>query len=468
MPERRPPTPTPPVLRKVLVVDDEENLRHMLSEMLRQEGYEASTAADGEEALETLKNESFDVILCDVRMPKLDGWELLDALSATHEPAVVIMMSAYGDKDTALNVMKRGAYDYISKPFTTEDVVLSLRKAEEREKLHTENVSLREDALKQFSFENIIAQSPRMLEIFAIIRKIADYKTTVLISGDSGTGKELIARAIHFNSPRRDNPFVAINCGAIPVNLLESELFGHVKGSFTDAIRDKKGLFELAHTGTLFLDEIGELPLALQVKLLRVLQEEEIRRVGGNQAIKVDVRIVAATIKDLALEVREGRFRDDLYYRLNVLAIHLPPLRERKEDVILLFNHFLEKFGKKHGVGRMSITKPAAKLLMDYHWPGNVRELENVIERAIILADGTITPENLPPNVLEPKLVVAAPDEALNGENPLSLKHRVRSLEETLIRRALELSDSNRTRAAKLLDISHRTLLYKMQEYGIK
>ena len=440
----------------------------MVSEMLRQEGYQVSAAADGEEALEILKNESFDVILCDVRMPKLDGWEFLDALRGSHDPAVVIMMSAYGDKDTALNVMKRGAYDYISKPFTTEDMILTLRKAEEREKLHRENLALREVVQKGSSFENILAQSGKMLEIFAIIRKIADYKTTVLITGESGTGKELIARALHFNSPRRDNPFVAINCGAIPINLLESELFGHVKGSFTDAIRDKKGLFELAHTGTLLLDEIGELPLALQVKLLRVLQEEEIRRVGGNQAIKVDVRIVAATVKDLACEVREGRFRDDLYYRLNVLAIHLPPLRDRREDIPILLDHFLEKFCQKHGVGRLSITKPTTKLLMDYDWPGNVRELENVIERSIILADGVITPENLPSSVLEPRPLADASAESLEGDNPLSLKHRVRILEEALIRRALELSDSNRTRAAKLLDISHRTLLYKMQEYGIK
>ena len=268
MPERRNRTAPPPAVTRVLVVDDDENLRHLLSKMLTQEGYEVVAAADGEEALTILGARPFDVVLCDVRMPRLDGWHLLDALSERTRPPVTIMMSAYGDRDTALNVMKRGAYDYLSKPFTTEDLLLTLRKAEERERLRRDNVRSKEDAPRQISFENILAQSARMLEVFAIIRKIADYKTTVLITGESGTGKELIARALHFNSPRRDNPFVAVNCGAIPSDLLESELFGHVKGSFTDAVRDKKGLFETAHTGTLFLDEIGELPLGLQVKLL--------------------------------------------------------------------------------------------------------------------------------------------------------------------------------------------------------
>ncbi len=453
-------------MTRVLVVEDDESLRHLLSTMLRQEGYEVTTASDGEEGLALLADQPFDVVFCDVRMPKLDGWGFLDTLSVRDRPPVVIMMSAYGDRDAALDVMKRGAYDYISKPFTTVDILLMLRKAEERERLRRDNLRLKEEALRQFSFENILAQSPKMLEIFAIIRKIADYKTTVLVTGESGTGKELIARALHFNSPRRDNPFVAVNCGAIPADLLESELFGHVKGSFTDAVRDKKGLFEIAHTGTLLLDEIGELPRALQVKLLRALQEEEIRRVGSSHSTTVDVRIVAATVKDLPCEVREGRFRDDLFYRLNVLSIHLPPLRERREDIALLIAHFLEKQSGKHGIRKPEVNKAALRVLMDYPWPGNVRELENTIERAVILASDTITAEDLPPSLLAPS---AAPSPADDGsEHPLSLKQRVRSLEESLIRRALELSHSNRTRAAKLLDISHRTLLYKMQEYGIK
>jgi len=468
MPERRPRTESPPAVSRVLVIDDEENLRHLLTKMLGQEGYEVTTAPDGEEGLRLLGEHSFDVVLCDVRMPRLDGWGFLDALNEQNRPPVIVMMSAYGDPDTALNVMKRGAYDYLSKPFTTDDVLLTLRKAEERERLRHDNVRLREDALRQFSFENILARSPQMLEIFAIIKKIADYKTTVLIMGESGTGKELIARALHFNSPRRDNPFVAVNCGAIPAELLESELFGHVKGSFTDAVRDKKGLFEMAHTGTLFLDEIGELPLGLQVKLLRALQEEEIRKVGSSLPTKIDVRIIAATVKDLPKEVREGRFRDDLYYRLNVLSIHLPPLRDRTEDVALLVDHFLAKHSTKHGIPKPEINKAAFRMLMDYRWPGNVRELENTIERSVILAnDSMIAAEDLPPHMMAPA-PPAKMEAAEEGNNPLSLKQRVRSLEESLIRRALELSQANRTRAAKLLDISHRTLLYKMQEYGIK
>jgi len=467
MPERRNRIPPPPGITRVLVVENEESYRFTTAEILKEEGYEVGTAADGEEALGILADQSYDLVLCDVRMPRLDGWGLLAALSERKNAPVVIMMSGYDEPNIALDVMKRGAYDYISKGFSREDVLLTLRKAEERERLRRDNVRLREDALKQFSFENILAQSPKMLEIFAIIRKISEYKTTVLIMGESGTGKELIARALHFNSPRRDNPFVAVNCGAIPADLLESELFGHVKGSFTDAVRDKKGLFEMAHTGTLFLDEIGELPLQLQVKLLRALQEEEIRRVGSSQATKIDVRIVAATVKDLPKEVRDGRFRDDLYYRLNVLSINLPPLRDRPEDMALLVEHFLDKHSGKHNIRKPEVGKPAFRMLMDYRWPGNVRELENTIERAVILADDVIDPEDLPQNMLAPSAAPAV-DEAAGSDNPLSLKQRVRGLEETLIRRALDLSHSNRTRAAKLLDISHRTLLYKMQEYGIK
>jgi two-component system response regulator AtoC len=457
----------PPSATRVLLVDDEEGLRQHLADSLTQQGYDVVTACDGEQALAIIAEQSFDVVLSDVRMPRLDGWGLLDALAKRSRAPVVIMMSAYGDSDMALNVMKRGAYDYISKPFTIDEVVLTLRKAEEREHLQRDNALLKEDALRQFGFENILARSPRMLEIFAIIKKIADYKTTVLITGESGTGKELIARALHFNSPRRDDPFVAVNCGAIPADLLESELFGHVKGSFTDAVRDKKGLFEMAHTGTLFLDEIGELPLGLQVKLLRALQEEEIRRVGSGAPTLIDVRIIAATVKDLQREVREGRFRDDLYYRLNVLSIHLPPLRDRPEDISLLVEHFIEKHSSKHGLNKPEISKAALRILLDYQWPGNVRELENTLERAVILAGDTITPDDLPSHLVAPAATTSALETVEDG-NPLSLKRRVRGLEESLIRRALELTKSNRTRAAKLLDISHRTLLYKMQEYGIK
>jgi two-component system, NtrC family, response regulator AtoC len=466
MPEPLNRTAPPPGPTRVLVVDDEEDLRQLLSETLAREGYAVAAAKDGEEALALFAERSFDVVLCDERMPRLDGWGLLEALCKRDPAPIVILMSAYGDRESATAAIKRGAYDYVAKPFAMEDLLLTLSKAEERERVRRNEAPPKEGPLSQFD-EGILGHCSQMLEIFAIIRKIADYKTTVLVTGESGTGKELIARALHSSSPRRDSPFVAVNCGAIPAELLESELFGHVKGSFTDAVRDKKGLFELAHTGTLFLDEIGELPLGLQVKLLRALQEGEIRRVGSSQSTPVDVRIVAATAKDLLHEAREGRFRDDLYYRLNVLSISLPPLRERGEDIPLLIEHFLDKHSQRHGIRKPVISQPALRILMDYRWPGNVRELENTIERTMILAEETISPEDLPASLLATP-AAPRPRDAEGDEGLLSMKQRVRSLEEGLIRRALERSKSNRTRAAKLLDISHRTLLYKMQEYGIK
>jgi two-component system response regulator AtoC len=457
---------------RVLVAVVDESLRGPLCETLAREGYEAAAAADGEEALALYDQRGFDFVLCDERMPRLDGFGLLAALSGRDPGPILILMSANGSSDGVLDAIRHGAYDCVRRPFAAEDLLLAVRKAEERERLRRAEGPREEVPQQEPGFEKILGKSPRMLEIFTIIRKIADYKTTVLVSGESGTGKELIARALHGVSQRRDNPFVAVNCGAIPSELLESELFGHVRGSFTDAVRDKKGLFELAHTGTLFLDEIGELPLALQVKLLRALQEEEIRRVGSSQPTRVDVRFVAATAKDLLAESRAGRFRDDLYYRLNVLSLKLPPLRERGDDIPLLIEHFLDKHSRTHGIRKPVISEPALRMLLRHRWPGNVRELENTIERAMILAEETITPEDFPPNLAPHpttvSLVAGPPPEVESDEKRLSMKQRVRSLEESLIRRALESSNSNRTRAAKLLDISHRTLLYKMQEYGIK
>jgi two-component system response regulator AtoC len=467
MPEpsnRRAPTPQP---TRVLIVDDDGDLREILSTTLKREGYEVAAVTDGDEALAVLAERSFDIVLCEARLPRLDGWAVLEALSRRTRAPMVILMSASGRPDDALAAIRRGAYDYVAKPVAVEDLLLTLRKAEERERVRRDEGRRADEPAESPGFESIVGRSPRMLEIFAIIGKIADYKTTVLITGESGTGKELIARALHSSSPRRDQPFVAVNCGAIPGELLESELFGHVKGSFTDAVRDKKGLFETAHTGTLFLDEIGELPLGLQVKLLRVLQEGEIRRVGSSQSTRVDVRIVAATAKDLLREAREGRFREDLYYRLNVLSIELPPLRERGEDIALLLEHFLDKHSRRHGIRRPMISEPALRMLLDYAWPGNVRELENTLERVLILAGDTISPEDLPQSLHTPGGAGKLPD-AERDEAGLSMKQRVRSLEEGLIRRALERSNSNPTRAAKLLDISQRALLYKMQEYGIK
>lgn len=329
--------------KRVLVVDDEENFRHILSVILKKEKYDVDTASNGEEALQKLSSNPFDQVLCDIRMPGMDGLDLLKEVQRMDVDTSVIMMSAYGTLDTAIEAMKLGAYDYISKPFKPDEVILTLKKAEERERLRKENELLRREVKKEYSFDNIVSKNEKMQRIFEVIQKVAQYKSTVLITGESGTGKEVIARTLHHHSDRAQQPFLPVNCGAIPENLLESELFGHMKGAFTDAFRTKKGLFEEADGGTLFLDEIGELPQQLQVKLLRVLQDGEIRRVGEAKSIQIDVRIVAATVKDLGKEVNEGRFRDDLFYRLNVVPVHIPPLRERKEDIPLLVCHFIKK-----------------------------------------------------------------------------------------------------------------------------
>ncbi|HEY5974985.1 MAG TPA: sigma-54 dependent transcriptional regulator [Geobacteraceae bacterium] len=452
--------------KRILVVDDEESLRHVLSVVLKKQGYLVDTADNGEAALAKLSEQRYQFILSDIMMPQMDGTRFLQEAVARNVPATIIMMSAYGTLDTAIECMKLGAYDYISKPFKNDEIVLVLKKAEERERLKEENRRLREEIGQEYSFGSIISRNERMREIFDLIRRVCDFKTTVLISGESGTGKELVARALHYNSRRQQAPFVAVNCGAIPESLLESELFGHVKGAFTDAIADKVGLFEQADGGTLFLDEIGEMPLSLQVKLLRVLQEEEIRRVGGSSTRRVDVRVVSASARQLEDEVRAGRFREDLLFRLNVFAITLPPLRERLEDVPLLAEHFLAKFAVTFGKQVSSCTPEAMQALVSYHWPGNVRELENVIERGVILCDGAV----LEAGTLPEKVAGAVGPGigfALAGDS-LSIKQAEITLEKELIRRALDKTGGNRTHAARLLDISHRSLLYKLKEYGLE
>ncbi len=454
-------------LKSILVVDDEENIRLMLGSVLGAEGYDVVLADSGAQALKAMKEQTFDLVLSDIRMPKMTGLELLDAALQISPQTVVIMMSAYGSVDTAIEAMKRGAYDYIAKPFKTDEVVLVLRKAEERETLKRENLKLKSDLQQikgEAGFGRMISRSPGMQEIFRTIRKIAEYKTTVLIQGESGTGKELVAKAIHDSSPRSSAPFVAVNCGAIPENLLESELFGHCKGAFTDARQDKKGLFSEADNGTLFLDEIGELPLNLQVKLLRALQEEEIRRVGDTRDIKVDVRVVAATVRDLAEDVTSGRFRQDLFYRLNVLLLCMPPLRERMEDIPALVEHFTKLNNVRLGMEHAGIMKDAMKLLMDYPWPGNVRELENSIEHAMVLSESvTIEATDLPPKIQQNKDRI----QKTLGSEELSIKKTTRIIEEELIRRALKQTGGNRTNASKILEISHRALLYKIKAYKI-
>ncbi|HWP48709.1 MAG TPA: sigma-54 dependent transcriptional regulator [Candidatus Limnocylindrales bacterium] len=454
--------------QKILVVDDEESIRYMLKMALEEAGYEVELASDGITALAKLTESVFDCVISDVRMPEMSGLELLKAIQEVRPDLTVIVMSAFGSLDTAIEAMKLGAYDYVSKPFKQDEILLTLKKAEERERLRKENLLLRREVEKKYSFDNIIGKSTKMQEIFRRIEKIAEYKSTVLITGESGTGKELVAKAIHYSSPRRDLPFIAVNCGAIPGELLESELFGHVKGAFTGAIAAKKGLFTEADKGTIFLDEIGDLPLNLQVKLLRVLQEGEIRRVGDTRTFQVDVRVIAATAKDLLEEVQKGNFREDLYYRLNVVPFYLPPLRERREDIPLLVWHFLRKYSAETGKEIKEITPDAMNALVAYEWKGNVRELENVIERAVVMSEGQIiTTEYLPEG-----LVKSASDIILKiPESRISIKTTVKELvemaEKELIARALAKTGNNRTRAAELLEISHRALMYKLKEYHL-
>ncbi len=452
-------------MRRVLVVDDEENIRLVLRTLLKKNDYQVETAESAESALEQLERFDPDFVLADVRMSGMTGIELCTELKARSSLATVILMSAYGSVDLAIEAMKAGAYDYISKPFKQDEVLLALTKAEERESLRRENRALKEAMRKEQTVHGILGKSEAIGKVFSTIGKVAEYKTTVLIQGESGTGKELVAHALHEGSSRKNKPFIPINCGAIPETLIESELFGHKKGAFTDAHADKKGLFAEAHQGTLFLDEIGELPLSLQVKLLRVLQEGCVRPLGATRDQDVDVRVIAATVRDLQREVQEGRFREDLYYRLNVLQINVPPLRERRDDIMLLVEHFIERNNRRLGTQIRDLDQRSRKLLLDHPWPGNVRELENTIERAVVLADGdTLTVADLPERMREPADPVAA--SLANGE--LSIKKTARFMEETLIRRALEKTGGNRTAAAKVLEISHRALLYKIKDYGIQ
>lgn len=451
-------------MRRVLVVDDEENIRLVLKTLLKQHQYIVETAETAEAALELFEAFGPDVVLTDVRMPNMSGLTLLETLRAKGSEATVIVMSAYGSNDQALEAIKAGAYDYLSKPFKQDEVMLVLRKAEERERLRRENRALRQEIRKESQFEEILAKSAPMLAVFRTVNKIANYRTTVLITGESGTGKELVAKAVHRQSDRASANFVAVNCGAIPENLLESELFGHKKGAFTDAVQDRSGLFEQADNGTLFLDEIGELPLGLQVKLLRVLEDQRIRRLGEATDREVDVRIIAATHRDLAKETEAGRFREDLFYRLNVLPIALPPLRDRREDIPLLVDHFLERNNARLGTEIENIDAEARRLLFEYAWPGNVRELENTIERAVVLAESAIiSPTDLPDRIRDSR----DPVQLQLNSSELSVKKTTRIVEEILIRRALQKTKSNRTRAAELLEISHRALLYKIKDYGI-
>jgi len=453
--------------RRLLVIDDEENMRHMLSALLTKSGYDVDLASDGREGLKVLDQAQYDFVLCDIKMPKMGGMEFLAAAGERIKDTTVIMMSAYGTIETAIEAMKLGAYDYISKPFKGDEVNLTLKKAEERERLKRENNQLRQRIRRirdQHSFGNMVGKSKVMRAVFELAEKVARHNTTVLINGESGTGKELVARGIHFYSERAEGPLVPINCGGIPENLLESELFGFKKGAFTGADRDKPGLFDEAEGGTLFLDEIGELPLALQVKLLRVLQEDEIRPIGDSKTHKIDVRIIAATAKNLAEEIKAGNFREDLYYRLNVIQLRLPSLRERAEDIPPLCQLFMERFNGELNKNIVAIAPAAMALLMKHAWPGNVRELENAIQRAVVLADHeTLLPENFPESIG----VLSGNGRFDNLFSGYSLKEAQKLLEETLIKKALKETGGNRTQASRLLEISHPSLLSKIKSYNI-
>jgi len=459
--------------RAILIADDEPSIRHVLSLYLTDRGYEVRAVSDGREALQELAAHNYDVVISDVRMPKVDGLELLRQARAQWPDLTFIAMSAYGSQDRALEAVAAGAYDYVHKPFKPEEIELVLKKAEERQRLVNENRRLKEGRGRSSALQAIIGTSEGVQSLHKQIMKVAPVTTTVLVTGESGTGKELVAQAIHELSPRAAMPFVTVNCGAIPAGLIESELFGHTRGAFTDARTAKRGLFSEADGGTLFLDEIGELPPAAQVKLLRFLQEGEVRPVGETKSEKLDVRVVAATLRDLGKLVERGQFREDLYYRLNVVNLEVPPLRQRGHDILLLATHFMWRFNRELNREKpvTGFSAEAESHLVSYHWPGNVRELENAVERAVLLAEGeVVVAQNLPDKIWSSAALARSRDPAptvLTDPQQLSLKRAIRDIEESYIRAALRRTRGNRTRAAEVLEISHRALLYKIKEYGI-
>jgi two-component system, NtrC family, response regulator PilR len=450
---------------RVLVVDDEKSMRDLLSITLEKEGYDVQTAAGGEAAIESLHRDPVDVVITDLRMPKVDGLQVLRATKDISPDTAVIVITAVASTETAVEAMKLGAYDYITKPFKLDEVNLIVRNALERKRLRDENLYLRRQLETQHRFENIIGKSSRIAEVFDTIRKISDSPSTAMITGESGTGKELVARAIHFNSFRRDKPFVSVNCGAIPEGLMESELFGHVRGAFTGAIANKIGLFSAAESGTLFLDEITEIPPLLQVKLLRAIQLREIRRVGDTKDVKTDVRLIAASNRDLEGAVEEGILREDLFYRLNVIPIQLPPLRERREDIPLLVAHFLQKFGKDLGKDVRGVTPEAMAVLERYHWPGNIRELENVLERAIVLGAGEMLGVDSLPESVRRERPVKGFDSVDIPEDGLDLEATLDTIEGRYLQRALDRTGGVQTKAADLLKMTFRQFRYKLQKH---
>jgi two-component system response regulator PilR (NtrC family) len=450
---------------RILIVDDEPSMREVLEITLRQEGYVVTVADGGEAALRALDAAAFELVVTDLRMRGVDGLAVLRAVKERAPGTAVLMLTAFASTDTAVEAMKLGAYDYVTKPFKLDELRLTIASALERKQLREENQALRRQLQRERGLPNFVGRSRRMLEVFETIRKIADSPSNVMITGETGTGKELVAQAIHHEGPHRDRPFVSVNCGAIPEGLMESELFGHVKGSFTGAVNDTRGLFSAADGGTLFLDEITEIPPSVQVKLLRAIQERSIRRVGDTRDVRIDVRLIAASNRDLAGAVAEGVLREDLFYRLNVIPIHLPPLRERRDDIPLLVNHFIQKLARETGKDVRGITAEAMALLEQYRWPGNIRELQNAIERAIVLGTGpTLDVEALPTELLRP---VPVSDATLDlPPDGLDLEATLEAIEQRLLRAALERSGGVQTRAAELLKMSFRQFRYKLQKAG--
>lgn len=450
---------------RILVADDEEIMRDVLTDLLSSESYTVDLAENGMQALEMVRNQDYGVLLLDLMMPELDGFQVLQELQKLEDSPVTVVLTAFGSIDKAVRATKLGAFNFITKPFKNDELLLAVRNAIEHHRLIAENRVLKRSLRERYSFQNIIGKSAAMQQVFELISQVAPRRSTVLIQGESGTGKELVAKAIHASSGRVDAPFVAVNCGNIPSELLESELFGHVRGAYTGATSSKKGLFEVADGGTLLLDEVATISLEIQSKLLRVIQEREFRRLGGLENIKVDVRIIAATNIDLESAVRQGTFRDDLYYRLNVIVIRVPPLRERAEDIPLLAEHFIRKYAEDGQHKDLQLEPEALRVLMDYDWPGNVRELENVIERAVVLSpDNRISAKLFPKNLTSP---FSHPETQL-VQDRFSLKERVGNYEKSIIIAALEKTDWNQKKAAELLSVNATTLSEKLKRLKIK
>lgn len=457
-------------MEKILVVDDEKSLREVMSIMLKRAGYDVTEASDGDQAIGQVNKEIYDLVITDLRMPKADGMDVLKAVKSLSPETVVLVVTAFGTADSAVEAMKQGAYDYLTKPFQIDEVQLIIRNALEKRRLSTENMLLKREIASQSSFAQIVGQSEAMQKVFDVVRKVADSKSNVLICGESGTGKELVARAIHYNSVRSTMPFVAVNCSAVPETLLESELFGHMKGSFTGAVANKAGLFEIANGGTIFLDEIGDTTPTIQVKLLRVIQEREFRRVGGNQDMKVDVRVIAATNRDLEKAVADGSFREDLYYRLDVIPIRLPPLRLRAGDIPLLVAHFLQKFAQESGKAAPNLTPEAMHVLLGHEWRGNVRELENLIERVVAFSMGASVNDTdirgWLHHAVTPQQSQGVPSDL--PEEGLDLEGLINGIEKDLLMKALERSKWVKKKAARLLRLNTRSFRYRLEKYAIK